>query len=145
MEDIATFVRQTTLRSNISGTQSGGPSPGGKRCCAPVPHGYWKITAFVGGLRLAGMTTPMTLDGAMNDTAFVAVAEQVLAPTLRPGDVVVMDDLLAHELAKAREAIERAAAIMPVECVNFFSAVGYDRDCEDNAPAQGCVVMPHWP
>ena len=73
-EDIATFVRQTTLRSNISGTQSGGPSPGGKRCCAPVPHGYWKITAFVGGLRLAGMTTPMTLDGAMNDTAFVAVA-----------------------------------------------------------------------
>ena len=50
------------------------------------------------------MTTPMTLDGAMNDTAFVAVAEQVLAPTLRPGDVVVMDDLLAHELATAREA-----------------------------------------
>lgn len=69
-----------------------------------MPHGYWKITAFVGGLRLAGMTTPMTLDGAMNDTAFVAVAEQVLAPTLRPGDVVVMDDLLAHELATAREA-----------------------------------------
>lgn len=87
-----------------------GRAPRGERCRAPVPHGHWKTTTFVGGLRLGGMTAPMVLDGAMNGPAFVAYVEQVLAPTLRPGDVVVMDNLPAHKLVAAREAIERAGA-----------------------------------
>ena len=82
----------------------------GERCRAPIPHGHWKTTTFVGGLRLGGMTAPMVLDGAMNGPAFVAYVEQVLTPTLRPGDVVVMDNLPAHKLAAVREVIERAGA-----------------------------------
>jgi transposase len=82
----------------------------GERCRAPVPHGHWKTTTFVGALRLSGMTAPMTLDGAMNGPAFLAYVEQVLAPTLRPGDIVIMDNLPAHKPTAIREAIEAAGA-----------------------------------
>lgn len=82
----------------------------GERCRAPVPHGHWKITTFVGALRLSGMTAPMTLDGAMNGAAFLAYVEQALVPTLRPGDIVGMDNLPAHKPPAIRAAIERAGA-----------------------------------
>lgn len=75
-----------------------------------MPHGHWKTTTFVGALRLEGMTAPMVLDGAMNGLAFVAYVEQVLAPTLKPGDVVVMDNLPAHKLAGVRDAIHAVGA-----------------------------------
>lgn len=84
----------------------------GRRCVASVPHGHWKTTTFVGGLRLSGMTAPMTLDGAMNAAAFLAWVEQVLAPTLTEGDIVVMDNLPAHKPAAVREAIERCGATL---------------------------------
>ena len=87
-----------------------GRSPRGERCRAPIPHGHWKTTTFVGALRLSGMTAPMTLDGAMYGAAFLAWVEQVLAPTLKPGDIVVMDNLPAHKVAGVREAIEAAGA-----------------------------------
>lgn len=87
-----------------------GRSARGERCRAPVPHGHWKTTTFVGALRLSGVTAPMTLDGAMNGAAFLAYVEQVLVPTLRPGDIVVMDNLPAHKPPAIREAIERAGA-----------------------------------
>ena len=82
----------------------------GERCRASVPHGHWKTTTFVGALRLEGMTAPMVLDGAMHGTAFLAYVEQVLAPTLSPGDIVVMDNLPAHKPVAVRQAIERAGA-----------------------------------
>jgi transposase len=82
----------------------------GLRCRSPVPHGHWKTTTFTGALRLSGMTAPMVLDGPMNGTAFRAYVEQVLAPTLAYGDVVVMDNLPAHKLASIRETIEAAGA-----------------------------------
>jgi len=75
-----------------------------------VPHGHWKTTTFVGALRLSGMTAPMVLDRAMNGPWFLAYVEQVLAPTLKPGDVVVMDNLPAHKGAAVRRAIEAAGA-----------------------------------
>lgn len=84
----------------------------GERCRAPVPHGHWKTTTFVGGLTLAGMVAPMTLDGAMTGAAFLAYVEQVLAPTLRRGDVVVMDNLPAHKPIAIRETIEATGATM---------------------------------
>ncbi len=68
-----------------------GRAPRGERCRAPVPHGHWKTTTFVGALRLEGMTAPMVLDGAMHGAAFLAYVEQVLVPTLIPGDIVIME------------------------------------------------------
>lgn len=82
----------------------------GERCIGAVPHGHWKTTTFVGGLRLAGMTAPLVLDGAMNGPSFLAWVEQELAPTLSPGDIVVMDNLPAHKPAAVRAAIERCGA-----------------------------------
>ena len=87
-----------------------GRAPRGQRCRAPVPHGHWKTTTFVGALRLHGMTAPMVLDGAMHGAAFLAYVEQVLVPTLGPGDIVVMDNLPAHKPVAVRHAIEAAGA-----------------------------------
>jgi hypothetical protein len=56
----------------------------GERCRAPIPHGHWKTTTFVGALRLDGMSAPMVLDGAMHGAAFLAYVEQMLVPTLQP-------------------------------------------------------------
>ena len=87
-----------------------GRSPRGTRCRAPVPHGHWKTTTFVGALRLEGMTAPMVLDGAMHGVAFLAYVEQLLVPTLKPGDIVIMDNLPAHKPTAVRQAIEKAGA-----------------------------------
>ena len=77
---------------------------------APAPHGHWKTTTFVGALRLEGMTAPMLLDGAMHGAAFLAYVEQLLVPTLKPGDIVVMDNLPAHKPVAVRQAIVAAGA-----------------------------------
>ena len=87
-----------------------GRAPRGQRCRAAVPHGHWKTTTFVGALRLEGMTAPMVLDGAMHGAAFLAYVEQVLVPTLKPGDIVVMDNLPAHKPLAVRRAIQAAGA-----------------------------------
>jgi transposase len=75
-----------------------------------VPHGHWKTTTFVGGLRLSGMTAPMGLDGPMTGGWFLAYVEQILVPTLRPGDIVILDNLAAHKNLAVRRAIEAAGA-----------------------------------
>ncbi len=82
----------------------------GQRCRAAIPHGHWKTTTFTGALRLGGMTAPMVLDGPMNRAAFQAYVEQVLVPTLRPGETVIMDNLPAHKGSGVRRAIEAAGA-----------------------------------
>ena len=87
-----------------------GRAPRGERCQAPVPYGHWKTTTFVGALRLEGMTAPMVLDGAMHGAAFLAYVEQVLVPTLSPGDIVIMDNLSAHKSPAVRHAIEAIGA-----------------------------------
>jgi transposase len=87
-----------------------GRSLRGERCRAAIPHGQWKTTTFTGALRLSAMTAPLVLDGAMNGVAFRAYVEQVLVPTLTPGDIVVMDNLPAHKAEGVRLAIERAGA-----------------------------------
>jgi transposase len=84
----------------------------GERLRASVPHGHWKTTTFIGGLRLSGMTAPMVLDGPMTAAWFLAYVEQVLVPTLEPGDIVILDNLAAHKGAAARAAIEAAGAKM---------------------------------
>lgn len=87
-----------------------GRSPRGERCRAAVPHGHWKTTTLVAGLRLDGLAAPMVVDGAMNGETFVAYARQVLAPTLRPGDIVILDNLPAHKVSGAKKAIEATGA-----------------------------------
>ncbi len=87
-----------------------GRAPRGERLRSPVPHGHWKTTTFVAGLRNSGMVAPMVLDGPINGVAFQAYVEQVLVPDLRPGDIVVMDNLGSHKGAGVRAAIEAAGA-----------------------------------
>ena len=84
----------------------------GERCRASVPHGHWKTTTFTAGLRHDGLIAPMVLDGPMDGAAFLAYVEQVLVPELRPGDIVVMDNLPAHKVTGVREAIETAGATL---------------------------------
>ena len=102
------FIDETGTSTKLARLH--GRAPRGERCRAPVPHGHGHTTTFVGALRLSGMTAPMTLDGAMNGIAFQAYVEQVLVPTLSPGEVVSMDNLPAHKPAGIRDAIERAGA-----------------------------------
>lgn len=82
----------------------------GERCRAAIPHGHWKTTTFTAGLRCNDLIAPFVLDGPMDGLAFMAYVEQVLAPELRPGDIVVMDNLPAHKISGVREAIEAADA-----------------------------------
>ena len=82
----------------------------GYRCRASVPHGHWKTTTFTAGLRLDGLAAPMLLDGPMHGAAFRAYVDQVLAPELRSGDIVVMDNLPAHKVTGVRQAIEAQGA-----------------------------------
>ncbi len=102
------FIDETGASTKMARLR--GRSPRGARCLASVPHGHWKTTTFVGALRQSGMTAPMVLDGAMDATAFLAYVEQVLVPTLKPGEVVVMDNLPAHKPPRVRRAIEAAGA-----------------------------------
>ena len=87
-----------------------GRAPRGKRLRVGIPRGHWKTTTFVAGLRLTGMMAPFVLDGPMNRSAFLAYVRQVLAPELKRGDVVILDNLPAHKGSSVREAIEAAGA-----------------------------------
>ena len=89
-----------------------GRGPRGKRVDGPVPHGHWKATTFVGALTTRGFLAPYVTDGAMNGAIFRAWTEQMLAPELRPGDIVVMDNLAAHKVAGVRDAIEAFGRLM---------------------------------
>lgn len=75
-----------------------------------VPHGHRKTTTLVAGLRLKGMVAPMVLDGPINGDWFEAYVARILAPILRPGDTVIMDNLSSHKRASVREIIEAKGA-----------------------------------
>ena len=91
-------------------TRRYGRSPEGTRLVEKTPCARWKTTTFVGALRATGFVAPLTVDGAINGATFLAWVEQHLAPTLRPGDIVVMDNLSSHKVAGVREAIEAVGA-----------------------------------
>ena len=102
------FVDETGASTKMARLR--GRSPKGERCRGAVPHGHWRTTTLTVGMRLSGMTAPMTLDGAMNGAAFLVYVEQFLAPTLKSGDIVIMDNLPAHKSKAARRAIEAVGA-----------------------------------
>lgn len=150
-----------------------GRAPRGERLRVGVPHGHWKTTTFVAGLRTRGIAAPFVLDGPINRRAFETYVEKVLVPELEPDDVVIMDNLSSHKGPRVREMIEAAGASLlylppyspdfnpienafaklkallrkaaertveglwdaigrlldefaPQECVNYFTAAGYD-------------------
>ena len=102
------FIDETWASTNMARLR--GRTRKGERLRAGVPYGHWKTTTFVAGLRLSGMVAPMVLDGPINRIAFQAYIEQVLVPELRPGDIVVMDNLSSHKGSAVRQAIEAVGA-----------------------------------
>jgi transposase len=104
------FIDETGTSTNMA--RQRGRSPRGERLIGKVPHGHWKTTTFVAGLRSTALTAPGVIDGPMNGNAFLAYVEQVLVPSLAPGDTVVMDNLSAHKVPGVREAIEAAGATL---------------------------------
>ena len=77
-----------------------------------MPHGHWKTTTFVAALTMRGIIAPLVLDGPINRDAFETYVEKVLVPELRPGDIVVMDNLSSHKGPRVREMIEAAGATL---------------------------------
>src|SRR5215831_16220389 len=104
------FIDETG--TNTAMTRLRGRCRKGKRLIAHVPHGHWKTTTFVAGLRCDAIIAPLVLDGPMNGEIFRAWVEQHLAPLLRPDDVVIMDNLSAHKVEGIRALIEAAGAIL---------------------------------
>jgi transposase len=102
------FLDETGLNTKM--TRLYGRAPRGERLVAAVPHGHWRTTTFIAGLRQSGIIAPLVLDGPMTGAAFRAYVEQALVPALKPGDVVVMDNLAAHKVAGIEEAIVLAGA-----------------------------------
>ena len=91
-------------------TRSHGRARRGERVVAKVPHGHWRTLTFLGALRHDRITAPAVFDGPINGESFLAYVEQVLAPTLKPGDIVIMDNLGSHKGRAVRTAIRSAGA-----------------------------------
>jgi len=105
------FLDETWMKTNMA--RLVGWAPRGQRLIGRVPHGHWKTTTFLAGLRHDRIVAPLVVDGAIDGTMFRAWVEQSLAPTLLPGDMVIADNLSSHKVAGVREAIEaRSASIV---------------------------------
>lgn len=104
------FIDETSTSTNLARTR--GRSRRGTRLVGLVPHGHWKITTFVAGLRCAAITAPFVIDHPMDGEIFLTYVRQCLVPTLSPGDILVIDNLKPHKVAGVREAIETAGATL---------------------------------
>ena len=102
------FIDETGTSTNMARLR--GRARRGERLVGKIPHGHWKTTTFVAGLRSDALTAPCVIDGPMNGNTFLAYVEQILAPSLKPGDIVVLDNLSAHKVAGVREAVEAVGA-----------------------------------
>jgi len=102
------FIDETWAKDNM--VRLYGRFPRGRRLLDKVPLARWQTTTFLGALRYDGLTAPMVLDGPIDGAWFLAYVEQVLCPTLRSGDIVVMDNLGSHRSPKIGQAIEARGA-----------------------------------
>ena len=91
-------------------TRLRGRAPRGERLIAKTPHGHWQTTTLIAALGSGGIRCSTVVDGAVNGDIFQAFVERVLVPELRPGDMVIMDNLSSHKRARIRELIESAGA-----------------------------------
>ena len=102
------FIDETATATNM--TRPRGRASKGQRLIAKTPHGHRKTTTFIAALRCDAITAPMVLDGAMNGVTFLEYINQVLAPALTPGDLVIMDNLPVHKVFGVKAAIEKTGA-----------------------------------
>ena len=102
------FIDETAISTKM--TRTHGRCAIGERLIARVPFGHWHTTTFIAALREDGLTAPMALDGAMNGPSFLAYVEQILAPTLQRGDIVIMDNVQTHKVDGVRQAVEAVGA-----------------------------------
>jgi transposase len=102
------FIDETWTKTNM--TRTHGWAPRGERLVDKVPHGHWKTSTFLAGLRNDRIAAPCLFDGPINGERFLAYVEQVLVPVLKPGDIVVMDNLGSHKSKAVRHAIRKAGA-----------------------------------
>ena len=122
------FLDETWAKTNMTPTY--GRCRRGERLIARAPFGHWQTSTFLAALRWDGLSAPAVFDGPINGCSFTAYVEQVLVPTLRPGDIVILDNLGSHKGKAVRDAIEQAGAelrflppyspdLNPIE--NFFA------------------------
>ena len=122
------FIDETWASTNM--TRRYGRAPRGQRCRGAAPYSHWQVTTFVGALRHHGISAPMVIDEPMDGDVFLAYVEQVLVPTLLPGEIVILDNLSSHKVAGVEQAIQGAGATVlylppyspdlnPIE--NFFA------------------------
>ena len=102
------FIDETWTKTNMAPLRGWGTI--GERLRAHVPHGHWKTLTFLAGLRCDGLTAPCVFDGPIDGASFLRYVEQFLAPSLKPGDIVIMDNLGSHKGNAIRERIRAAGA-----------------------------------
>jgi transposase len=104
------FIDETSVNTNM--VRLYGRCPCGERLVDHVPFGHWETMTFVSALRHDGMVAPMLIEGPMNGELFLAYVEQCLVPTLKPDDIVMVDNVATHKVAGVAEAIEAAGATL---------------------------------
>lgn len=102
--DRLVFLDETAAKTNM--TRSHGYAPCGQRLVGQAPYRRWQTSTFLGVMRADGLLAPLVVDGAMTSELFLAYVERVLIPELRPGDVVVLDNLTCHTQKAVRQALE---------------------------------------
>jgi transposase len=102
------FIDETWVKTNM--TRLRGWAPRGERLVDKIPHGHWKTATFLAALRNDRIEAPCLFDGPINGERFRAYVEQFLVPTLKPGDVVILDNLGSHKGKAVRDAIRAAGA-----------------------------------
>ena len=102
------FLDEFGAATNMTRSRARGPR--GKRVVAQTPHGHWKVLSTVAAMTIGGVGTACTFDAALDTEMFVAFVESFLVPTLRPGQVVVLDNLPAHKSPRIDRLIEAAGA-----------------------------------
>src|ERR1700677_4432886 len=104
------FIDETFTKTNM--TRLRGRSTRGTRLIDKTPHGHWKTSTFIAALRHNRLTAPFTIDGAVNGEVFLAYGRRVLVPTLKKGDIVIMDKPGSHKIQGIREALRAAGATL---------------------------------
>ena len=102
------FIDETWIKTNMAPLRGWGKK--GKRLRGFAPHGHWNTMTFIAALRSDGLTAPCVFDGPINGESFQAYVDQILLPTLKHGDIVVMDNLSSHKSKLVRDAIKSAGA-----------------------------------
>jgi transposase len=102
------FIDETWAKTNM--TRLRGWAPRGQKLLAKVPQGHWRTLTFLAALRRDRIDAPCVIDGPINGENFLAYVEQVLVPTLKPGDIVIIDNLGSHKAKAVRRAIRAAGA-----------------------------------